>query len=94
MNKCLDLLAIDLVDLNDLSALSSNQHGLGLLEVVERANAGGKAGHRSHVNDLLLHELSIPEDQLALVAAGDNQQAIVDGDNLPESLGVCLDRFA
>ncbi len=83
MNKCLDLLAIDLVDLDDLSALSSNQHGLGLFEVVERANAGGKTGHRGHVNDLLLHELSIPEDQLALIAAGDNQRAIVDGDNLP-----------
>lgn len=94
IDQCLNLLAIRLVYLNDFSPLSANQDSFLLFKVVKRAHASRELGHRHQVNDLLLRELSIPEDKFTVVAASDDQGPIVDVDNLPHGLCVCFDRLA
>ena len=94
IDQCLNLLAIRLVYLNDFSSFGPNQDSFLLLKVVKRAHASRELGHRHQVNDLLLRELSIPEDKFTVVATSDDQGPIVDVDNLPHGLCVCYDRLA
>ena len=94
IDQCLNLLAICLVDFNDFCTFSTDQDSFRLFKIVKRAYSSGELRHRHEVDDLLLHELSIPEDEFAVIPSSNDETASINIDNLPHRLCVCFNRLA
>jgi hypothetical protein len=90
IDQSLNLLAISLVDFNDFCTFSTNQDSFRLLKIVKRAYTSREFRHRHEVNDLFLHELSVPEDEFAVISSSNDQTASINIDNLPHCLCVCF----
>lgn len=93
MYQRLHLLSICLINFDDFSPFGPYQYGFRLFQVVKRAHSCGKLGHGHQVNDLLLHKLSIPQDNLPVVATSNYHSTIVNIYNLPQCVSVSFDRL-
>ncbi len=94
INQSFYLLSISLIDFNNFCTSCANQNGLRLFEIVKGSDTSRELRHRCKIDDLFLHELTIPEDKLAIVATSNDHSSIHDIDNLPERICVTLDGLA
>jgi hypothetical protein len=93
IDQSLNLLTISLIDFNDFCTFSTDQDSFRLFKIVKRAYSSRELRHRHEVNDLFLHELSIPEDEFTVIPSSNNQTASINIDNLPHRLCVCFNRL-
>jgi hypothetical protein len=90
INQSLNLLAVCLIDFNDFCTFSTDQDSFRLFKIVKRAYSSRELRHRHEVNNLLLHELSVPEDEFAVISSCNDETASINIDNLPHRLCVCF----